>query len=336
MRSTLPDVSARGPRRSPTGLISRASGATAAGGGGGARALGGRVRGRGRPAAASWPSARAGCCAALGEHAELDLGGDSRRAAAARHRRRHRAPAADRDRLAPPALRDWAGGFWLPGMRSRPVAGRVAGGGRGRGRVRRADRAFGLGDPRHLRPLQTDAGPVLWPIDRADDRAGLERATGYPARARLPQLPRATARHHRVWATTVRSTTTRRRGRAGRGTRARISSPGCASASPAAGSACARWTPSCSVTGGTRASVARCRDRSGRAPGSRADHARRRARAPRAGRLRPATSGSAAGARAVTCGPGAPRAWPTSPGRRGRAELPGAGAGQAAERAGAP
>jgi 1,4-alpha-glucan branching enzyme len=57
----------------------------------------------------------------------------------------------------------------------------------------------GHGDERHLRPLQTEAGPLLVPIDRvAVDLVWA--ADGYPARAAYRDSHRRTARDHRPWA----------------------------------------------------------------------------------------------------------------------------------------
>jgi 1,4-alpha-glucan branching enzyme len=56
---------------------------------------------------------------------------------------------------------------------------------------------FGLGDPRHLTPLATDDGPVLWPIDRETiDRAWGQG--GYPSRAPYRDYHRYTTHRHRV------------------------------------------------------------------------------------------------------------------------------------------
>ena len=41
-------------------------------------------------------------------------------------------------------------------------------------------------------------GPVLWPIDREIDRAGVEQH-GYPAHPAYRDYHRLTAHHHRVW-----------------------------------------------------------------------------------------------------------------------------------------
>ena len=60
-------------------------------------------------------------------------------------------------------------------------------------------RRLGHGDPRHLRPMQTAEGPVLWPIDRVlvDLAWGLD---GYPSRSAYRDHHALTAHHHRVFA----------------------------------------------------------------------------------------------------------------------------------------
>ncbi len=118
---------------------------------------------------------------------------------------------------------EWSGGLWLPecahapwlhqqleeaGVRSccveltdrvglgdaRGVADRV-----GLGDARGVADRFGLDDPRHLRPLQTDDGPVLWPIDRAT--IGLVWGDhGYPASPGYRAYGHRTERDHRIWA----------------------------------------------------------------------------------------------------------------------------------------
>ena len=98
------------------------------------------------------------------------------------------AAGADRDRLAPAALRRLGRRVLAARVRPRALARRAARGRRRPRHVRRADRrASASGDPRHLRPLAATDGPVLWPLDRADDRAGVERRRLSVAR-RLPRL----------------------------------------------------------------------------------------------------------------------------------------------------
>jgi 1,4-alpha-glucan branching enzyme len=57
---------------------------------------------------------------------------------------------------------------------------------------------FGLGDPRHLRPIVTDAGPVLWPIDRQTISLVWSDA-GYPAADAYRDYHALTPHHHRAW-----------------------------------------------------------------------------------------------------------------------------------------
>jgi 1,4-alpha-glucan branching enzyme len=59
---------------------------------------------------------------------------------------------------------------------------------------------FGLGDPRHLQPLRTDEGPVLWPVDRSVV-ALVWGERGYPGRPGYRAHERVTAHQHRVWST---------------------------------------------------------------------------------------------------------------------------------------
>ncbi|MDQ6608190.1 MAG: DUF1957 domain-containing protein [Actinomycetota bacterium] len=94
---------------------------------------------------------------------------------------------------------DWAGGFWLPECAHAPWLHQpLEEAGVRSCCVELTDR-FGLGDPRHLRPLQTNDGPVLWPIDRAT--IGLVwGAHGYPASPGYRAYDRRTERDHRIWA----------------------------------------------------------------------------------------------------------------------------------------
>jgi 1,4-alpha-glucan branching enzyme len=57
---------------------------------------------------------------------------------------------------------------------------------------------FGLGDPRHLSPLASDDGPVLWPIDR-ESMALVWSDAGYPAGAPYRDYHAHTTYRHRVW-----------------------------------------------------------------------------------------------------------------------------------------
>ncbi len=94
---------------------------------------------------------------------------------------------------------DWAGGFWLPECAHAPwLHGPLEEAGVRSCCVELTDR-FGLGDPRQLRPLQSDDGPVLWPIDRAT--IGLVWGEqGYPANPGYRAYNRRTERDHRIWA----------------------------------------------------------------------------------------------------------------------------------------
>jgi 1,4-alpha-glucan branching enzyme len=57
---------------------------------------------------------------------------------------------------------------------------------------------FGRGDERHLRPLVSDDGPVLWPIDR-ETISLVWSDSGYPAGAAYRDHHRLTTHHHRAW-----------------------------------------------------------------------------------------------------------------------------------------
>ena len=57
---------------------------------------------------------------------------------------------------------------------------------------------FGIGDERHLHPLVSDDGPVLWPIDR-QTIALVWSERGYPAAPAYRNHHGLTTHHHRVW-----------------------------------------------------------------------------------------------------------------------------------------
>jgi 1,4-alpha-glucan branching enzyme len=93
---------------------------------------------------------------------------------------------------------DWSGGFWLPECAHAPwLHSLLEDAGVRAGCVELTER-FGLGDPRHLRALQTDEGPVLWPIDRAMI-ALVWGEQGYPANPGYRAYNRRTERDHRAW-----------------------------------------------------------------------------------------------------------------------------------------
>ncbi|MTD46812.1 DUF1957 domain-containing protein [Conexibacter sp. W3-3-2] len=58
---------------------------------------------------------------------------------------------------------------------------------------------FGYGDPRHLRPLRTDAGPLLVPIDRQTMEL-VWSADGYPAHGHYRDYHHRTTHDHHPWA----------------------------------------------------------------------------------------------------------------------------------------
>src|ERR1700737_4586356 len=60
----------------------------------------------------------------------------------------------------------WDGGFWLPECAHAEWLHPLLAQDGVRATCVELTEVFGLGDDRHLRPLATDDGPVLWPIDR--------------------------------------------------------------------------------------------------------------------------------------------------------------------------
>jgi 1,4-alpha-glucan branching enzyme len=93
----------------------------------------------------------------------------------------------------------WRGGFWLPECATAPWLHALLEEAGVRATCVDLTDVLGPGNERHLRPLQTEAGPLLVPIDRAaidlvwsDD--------GYPSHAAYRDSHRRTARDHRPWA----------------------------------------------------------------------------------------------------------------------------------------
>ncbi len=93
---------------------------------------------------------------------------------------------------------DWGGGFWLPECGYAPWLGALLEEAGVRATCVELTGPFGLGDARHLRPLQTDDGPVLWPIDRQAIALVWGR-DGYPSGAPYRNYHGLTEHHHRVW-----------------------------------------------------------------------------------------------------------------------------------------
>jgi 1,4-alpha-glucan branching enzyme len=94
----------------------------------------------------------------------------------------------------------WDGGFWLPECAHSEWLDPLLEEAGARCTCVELTRAFGRGDARHLRPLRSDDGPVLWPIDRQmiDLVWG---ARGYPASSSYRDYHAFTEHRHRVWST---------------------------------------------------------------------------------------------------------------------------------------
>jgi len=93
---------------------------------------------------------------------------------------------------------DWAGGFWLPECAYGPWLGPRLEEAGVRATCVELTNVFGLGDERHLRPLATDDGPVLWPVDRQVMALAWGRE-GYPSGGEYRNYYKLTEHHHRAW-----------------------------------------------------------------------------------------------------------------------------------------
>ncbi len=93
---------------------------------------------------------------------------------------------------------EWHGGLWLPECAHAPWLDPLLEEAGARATCVELTNVFGLGDGRHLTPLATDAGPVLWPVDRAT-MALVWSEGGYPADPVYRSRGRLTERDHRVW-----------------------------------------------------------------------------------------------------------------------------------------
>ncbi len=92
----------------------------------------------------------------------------------------------------------WQGGFWLPecayGPDLEPLLARAG----VTGTCVELTGKYGLGAPAHLRPLVSEAGIVLYPIDRATI-ALVWSDNGYPADGLYRDYHRHTVHHHNPW-----------------------------------------------------------------------------------------------------------------------------------------
>jgi len=93
---------------------------------------------------------------------------------------------------------DWAGGLWLPECAHATWLHPLLEEAGVRATCVELTSLFGLGDQRHLRPLATDDGPVLWPIDR-ETMSLVWSQHGYPAAPAYRDYHRLTDWYHRAW-----------------------------------------------------------------------------------------------------------------------------------------
>ncbi len=94
---------------------------------------------------------------------------------------------------------DWGGGFWLPECAFEPWLASLLEEAGVRAACVELTGLFGLGDRRHLWPLVTEEGPVLWPVDR-ETMALVWSDQGYPSDGAFRDYHRHTEYHHHVWA----------------------------------------------------------------------------------------------------------------------------------------
>jgi len=92
----------------------------------------------------------------------------------------------------------WGGGFWLPECAHAPWLHPVLEQAGVRATCVELTRLWREGDERHLRPLATDDGPVLWPLDRAAIALVWGR-DGYPSAPAYRDYHGLTEHHHRLW-----------------------------------------------------------------------------------------------------------------------------------------
>jgi 1,4-alpha-glucan branching enzyme len=93
---------------------------------------------------------------------------------------------------------EWAGGLWLPECAYARWLNPLLEEAGVRATCVELTGVFGLGDERHLRPLATGEGLVLWPVDR-ESMALVWSEHGYPSDGVYRNYHRLTPHHHRVW-----------------------------------------------------------------------------------------------------------------------------------------
>jgi 1,4-alpha-glucan branching enzyme len=93
----------------------------------------------------------------------------------------------------------WGGGFWLPECAHAPHLEPLLAEAGVRAMCVELTNRFGLGAREHLRPLVTNSGVVLVPIDRAT-MAHVWSDGGYPADGVYRDYHRHTIHHHQPWA----------------------------------------------------------------------------------------------------------------------------------------
>jgi 1,4-alpha-glucan branching enzyme len=93
---------------------------------------------------------------------------------------------------------DWHGGLWLPECAHAPWLDELLEDAGVRATCVELTGVFGLGNPRHLRPLVATDGPVLWPLDRAII-ALVWGADGYPSGSSYRDSHRLTTHRHHAW-----------------------------------------------------------------------------------------------------------------------------------------
>jgi 1,4-alpha-glucan branching enzyme len=92
----------------------------------------------------------------------------------------------------------WRGGFWLPECGHAPWLAPLLEEAGVRATCVELTDLFGFGDGRHLRPLASDDGPAMWPVDR-QTMALVWGADGYPAAAAYRDYHAHTTYRHHVW-----------------------------------------------------------------------------------------------------------------------------------------